>query len=214
METERIDVMQSTRQEILEILKEEGQATVDDLAQRLELTPMTIRHHLNVLQAQNLVITSKVRRLQKVGRPRLVYALTETADEIFPQNYSDLARHLVSEVKETLGEEELEAILRRVADRVAQDAPSPVRGQSFEDRLSQVAGFLEEQGFLSRWEETDEGYVMTNINCPYRRVSREHEEVCIMDTALITKLLGVKPQRLSSMRAGEPACRFLLVPSE
>ena len=35
------------------------------LAERLELTPMTIRHHLNVLQAQNLVVASKVRRSQK-----------------------------------------------------------------------------------------------------------------------------------------------------
>jgi predicted ArsR family transcriptional regulator len=203
--------MQSTRQEILEILKEDGQATVDDLAQRLELTPMTIRHHLNVLQAQNLVITSKVRRLQKVGRPRLVYALTETADELFPQNYSELARHLVSEVKETVGEEETQAIFRRVAERVARDAPPPVKGQSFEERLAQVTDFMEEQGFLSRWEKTDGGYIITNINCPYRRVSREHEEVCIMDTELINNLLGVTPQRMSSMKAGEPSCQFLLV---
>ena len=64
--------MQTTRQEILEILKEERQATVEDLATRLGLTPMTIRHHLNVLQAQNLVEASKVRRSQRVGRPRLV----------------------------------------------------------------------------------------------------------------------------------------------
>ena len=80
--------MQSTRQEILEILKEERQATVEDLAQRLELTPMTIRHHLNVLQAQGLIEAAKVRRSQKVGRPRLVYTLTEAADDHFPQSYS------------------------------------------------------------------------------------------------------------------------------
>ena len=77
--------MQSTRQEILEILKEDKQATVEDLAERLQLTPMTIRHHLNVLQAQNLVTTATVRRSQKVGRPRLVYTLTAAADDLFPQ---------------------------------------------------------------------------------------------------------------------------------
>ena len=72
--------MQSTRQEILAILKEERQATVEDLAERLELTPMTIRHPLNVLQAQALVAAPKVRRSKKVGRPRLVYTLPEAAD--------------------------------------------------------------------------------------------------------------------------------------
>ena len=206
--------MQSTRQEILEILKEERQATVEDLAKRLELTPMTIRHHLNVLQAQNLVVASKVRRSKKVGRPRLVYTLTDAADELFPQGYGTLARHLVSEVKETMGESQAEAILRRVAERVAREAPPPVPGQGFEGRLQQAVDFLADHGFISRWDKTDDGYVITNINCPYRHVSREHNEVCIMDTEILTQLLGVVPQRLSSMRNGEPTCSFLLEPEE
>lgn len=206
--------MQSTRQEILEILKAEGQATVEDLAQRLELTPMTIRHHLNVLQAQNLVVASKVRRSRRVGRPRLVYTLTEAAEDLFPQGYGMLARHLVSEVKESMGASEAEAILRRVAERVAREAPPPIPGQGFEGRLQQTVDFLEDQGFISNWEKSDGGYVITNVNCPYRHVSREHSEVCIMDTEILSNLLGVEPQRLSSMRDGEPTCRFLLEPEE
>jgi predicted ArsR family transcriptional regulator len=206
--------MQSTRQEILEILKEEGQATVEDLAERLELTPMTIRHHLNVLQAQNLVMTSKVRRLQKVGRPRLVYTLTEAADELFPQNYGNLARLIVGEVKETVGVDETKAILRRVAERLAEDAPPATADQTFGERVAQVADFMEEQGFLTRWEETDEGYVLTNVNCPYRRVTREHGEVCLMDTELINRLLGVEPKRLSDKGEPDAPCSFLLVPPQ
>ncbi|MFC2036496.1 helix-turn-helix transcriptional regulator [Chloroflexota bacterium] len=204
--------MQSTRQEILEILKEERQATVEDLAQRLELTPMTIRHHLNVLQAQNLVAATTVRRSQKVGRPRLVYTLTEAADELFPQSYGELARHLVSEIKETMGPEEAEDIFRGIAERIAGEAPPPSAGQSFEDRLDQVADFLGQRGFIFRWEKTDEGYVLANINCPYRHVTREHPEVCTMDTELLQQLLGVEPQRLSSLRDGEASCSCLLVP--
>ena len=199
--------MQSTRQEILEILKEERQATVEDLAARLDLTPMTIRHHLNVLQAQNLVVASKVRRSQKVGRPRLVYTLTEAADDLFPHGYGKLAHHLVSEVKDTLGTQEALAIFRRVADRIANEAPAPVEGQTFEERLEQVGSFLEDLGFILRWEKGDEGYVLTNINCPYREVSRRHGELCIMDTELIGQLLNVEPKRQSSQRKGDAVDR-------
>ncbi|MFN2225404.1 MAG: helix-turn-helix transcriptional regulator [Anaerolineae bacterium] len=206
--------MQSTRQEILSILREEKQATVDDLADRLELTPMTIRHHLNVLQAQNLVMASKVRRSKKVGRPRLVYTLTDAADELFPSGYGELARRLVGEVKETMGVEETRALFRRIAADLASEAPPPEKGQSFEDRLDQVSDFLKEQGFLSRWEKTEEGYVLTNINCPYRRISREHGEVCILDTELLERLLDVEPQRRESMRTGDRACIYLLKPNE
>jgi DeoR family transcriptional regulator, suf operon transcriptional repressor len=205
--------MQSTRQEILNILREDKQATVEDLAERLELTPMTIRHHLNVLQAQNLVVANKVRRSKRVGRPRLVYTLTDAADDLFPHGYGELARHLLSEVKELVSDEETDAIFRRMAERVAGEAPPREEGQSFEDRLEQVSEFLEAQGFLSRWEETDEGYVITNVNCPYRQVSRQHDEVCVLDTELIRTLLDVEPRRLTSMRHGEGACSFLLVPT-
>src|SRR5512139_1627634 len=147
--------MQSTRQEILEILKRERQATVEDLAERLELTPMTIRHHLNVLQAQSLVVAAEVRRSKTVGRPRLVYTLTEAADQLFPQGYGELARHLVSEVKDTMGTEQVEAMFGRIAERIVKDAPPPVEGQSFEDRLDQVVDFMEKQGCISHWEKAD-----------------------------------------------------------
>jgi len=201
--------MQSTRQEILEILKIERTATVEDLASRLELTPMTIRHHLNVLQAQNLVTATKVRRSQKVGRPRLIYTLTEAADQLFPQNYGDLARRIVTELKETVGKEETCAIFRRVAKRLATQAPPPVPGQSFEDRLNQVTRFLEGQGLLTRWQKTDRGYVFINANCPYRRVAQEHGETCEMDVTLITELLGVEPKRLNQGQE-EQVCSYLL----
>jgi len=202
--------MQSTRQEILEILKIERTATVEDLASRLELTPMTIRHHLNVLQAQNLVTATKVRRSQKVGRPRLIYTLTEAADQLFPQNYGDLARRIVTELKETVGKEETCAIFRRVAKRLATQAPPPVPGQSFEDRLNQVTRFLEGQGLLTRWQKTDRGYVFINANCPYRRVAQEHGETCELDITLITELLGVEPKRLSNQGHEEQVCSYLL----
>jgi predicted ArsR family transcriptional regulator len=206
--------MQSTRQEILEILKEDREATVEDLATRLELTPMTIRHHLNVLQAQNLVAATTLRRSQKVGRPRLVYSLTDEADDLFPQSYGELARHLVSEIKETMGPDETEAIFRRIANRIADEAPPAYKGQSFENRLEQVSDFLEDLGFLFRWEKTDEGYILTNVNCPYRLVTREHPEICMMDTVLLGRLLGVEPQVMSSLRQGESACTCLVAPSE
>ena len=207
-------MMQNTRQRILEILKEERQATVEDLAARLELTPMTIRHHLNVLQAQNLVVASQVRRSPKVGRPRLVYTLTEEADDLFPQNYGTLINYLIAEIKEMLGEEEVKAMFRRIAARLAAEAPPATPGQTFEDRLNQVAGFLEDQGFLTRWEKTETGYILTNINCPYHQVSREHQEPCLMDEELISLLLGVTPQHLSSQRMEDAPCRYLLVAPE
>jgi predicted ArsR family transcriptional regulator len=173
---------------------------------------MTIRHHLNVLQAQGLVAATTVRRSQKVGRPRLVYTLTEEADDLFPQSYGELALHLVSEIKETMGPEQTEDIFRRIAERIAKEAPSTYPGQTFEQRLDQVTGFLGQQGFILRWEKSDDGYVLANINCPYRQVTRQHPEVCAMDAVLLEQLLGVEPEPLGTLREGDHVCSCRLVP--
>ena len=206
--------MQSTRQEILDILRQGRQATVEDLAERLELTPMTIRHHLNVLQAQGLVEALKVRRLQTVGRPRLVYTLTQAADELFPQAYGELARHLLGEIIERESQAQMEQVLQGTAGRIAREAPPPVPGQSFEERLDQVCDYLGKLGFLFTWTEMDQGYLLTNANCPYRRVAQDHAEVCGLDTLLLQRLLGVEPKPLGQLRDGAESCACLVVPPE
>ena len=60
----------STRDTILEAIKQANEATVDDLAKAADVSPVTVRHHLNSLQAEGLLRTHSVRR--KVGRPYYV----------------------------------------------------------------------------------------------------------------------------------------------
>jgi predicted ArsR family transcriptional regulator len=47
--------MHPTRQRIIEFLKEKEEATVEELAAEVGMTPMAVRYHLNVLQAGNLI---------------------------------------------------------------------------------------------------------------------------------------------------------------
>ncbi|MEI2697418.1 MAG: ArsR family transcriptional regulator [Microthrixaceae bacterium] len=47
--------MQTTRYRILEIMKEQGDVTVAELARQLEMAPVSVRHHLDVLQGENLI---------------------------------------------------------------------------------------------------------------------------------------------------------------
>ncbi|NTU63973.1 MAG: ArsR family transcriptional regulator, partial [Chloroflexi bacterium] len=62
--------MQATRQRILEILKERGAATVEELGSDLDLTPVTIRHHLDILRNEGLIQAPKVKRRDAPGRPQ------------------------------------------------------------------------------------------------------------------------------------------------
>lgn len=202
--------MQETRQAILNIIKQNGRATVDELSDDLNLTPVTIRHHLDVLRSEGLIEAPKVKRRQTPGRPQHVYALTERATEFFPKNYVAFADLTLREVRERVGSEGMDAIVRGVAQRMAADAPKPLPGEPLTQRLDRAVNFLNEKGYIARWETNEEGYLLYTVNCPYRGLAQHHNEPCAMDMTLITELIGAAPQRIGWLTAGDTACAYLI----
>ncbi len=201
--------MQPTRQKIVELLKERGRATVEELADAVGLTQMAVRHHLNVLQAENLVAASSVRRKSHPGRPQQLYVLTEAANELFPEEYYHLADYLLDEVKASLGKAGLDELLRRIASRMAAEAPPMRSGQRLEEHLDRAVQFLGQKGFTARWEVAgDKTIFIRMLTCPYRQVAREHNEVCHLDMQIIKEMLNVDPVQLTCMANGDEYCTY------
>lgn len=196
--------MQATRARILQILREKGEATAVELAARLGLRAVTVRHHLRVLRESGLIRESRVHRSGR-GRPRIVFALTEAADRLFPRNYEGLVRHLLP----AAGSPEA---LREVARRMSQAAR--LEGLEGKARLAAVVTFLNEKGYLARLEQPAEGAAILDIrNCPYLEVARDQTALCTMDLALIEELVGGPVEPLACILHGDPACRYRLPPT-
>ena len=207
--------MQATRQRILEILKERGEATIDELSQALDLTSVTVRHHLDILRGEGLVEVPEVKRRATPGRPQYVYTLTDAADEHFPKNYAGFTNLMITEIKERLEPTELDRILRGMAHRMTADVPKPLPGEPIEPRLNRLITFLNSKGYIAKWEkaQANDGYYVHTTNCPYHDVSHHHSQVCVMDMTLISELLGIVPERVSWMSAGEFDCTYHIPPS-
>ncbi len=206
--------MQQTRQHILEILKERGQATVEEIVTALsdrigDITAVTVRHHLEILRGDGLVAAPEVRRRTTPGRPQHVYALTDRALDLFPNNYRNFADGLLLQLKHRLPSREVNVILEGVADQMVAeaqitDAPMPMR-------LNQVVEYLTAQGYSAYWEKGDHGYVLHTGNCPYHHLSSSHRELCDMDSRLITHLLGgIVPRQIAHMASGDENCAYLI----
>jgi hypothetical protein len=96
-----------------------------------------------------------------------------------------------------------------MAKRMAADAPRPVNGETFEQRLTRVVNFLNEKGYVAKWERAgSDGYYLHTSNCPYHDISQDHSQVCLMDMTLISDLLGTVPERRSWLAAGEYTCSY------
>ncbi|NWF71371.1 MAG: ArsR family transcriptional regulator [Chloroflexi bacterium] len=205
--------MQETRQYILEILREHGEATVDDIVAYLQrrrgkITPVTVRHHLLRLQQENLITEPQLRHRSTPGRPQHVYALTEKANAHFPNNYQHLALSLLEQLRQHMPPQNINVILEGVADSMAQEARMP--NLPLPQKMDVAVEYLSSRGYEAFWERNDEGFILHTSNCPYHEIARENHTLCDMDMRLIAALMGVVPRRVGHVINGDATCAYLI----
>ncbi|MCP5101190.1 MAG: ArsR family transcriptional regulator [Chloroflexi bacterium] len=197
---------QSTRDTILYTLKAKPDAKVEDLAIAASISPVTVRHHLNGLQADGLIEVGSVRR--KVGRPYYVYNLSEIGHELFPKKYFSLATRLLDEIKEQLPPEVINELFAGVVKKIIDEQRDEFETLQFEEKLNYLIEVLAEEGFLAKWEKTTDGYRLLEYSCPYLSMGHRHAEVCSLDKELINSVLNVSVDQHSCMLNGDDQCEF------
>jgi len=203
--------MQSRRQEILIILKKKGEATVDELATMLNLTPVTVRHHLDILRADGLVQAPAVRRRHGPGRPQYVYTLTKASDDHFPKAYDKLANELLAEIKSKVEPKVVQEIFDSIAQQRLEKAPSIDPELPAKERVEVLADYLSTQGFIASAEEIDGRLFIHVSNCPYQNVSIVHSEFCQVDHVILETLTGMKVQCRERITQGSHNCVYEII---
>lgn len=196
----------STREVILEEIKRSNGATVEELAVAADVSPVTVRHHLNTLQAEGLLEISSVRR--KVGRPYYVYSLSAKGHELFPKRYVRLSSRLLDELRDRFPDGTIGNLFNNVVDRIADEHRGEFENKSFEKRLDYLVALLAEEGFLASWELNENGYKLVEYSCPYISVGQKHHEVCVFDKQLIRIVMDTEINQHSCMIDGDSCCEF------
>lgn len=203
--------MQETRKNILEYLRHHGSASVHELAEHLALSVGTVRHHLNVLERDDLVENQEIRH--GVGRPKLVYTLSPAGLEAFPKKYDWLSNALLDELKSRLDPSMVSSVLRGIAQRVLDKYQLNLEGTTIQERAEVLVQIMSKEGFDTQLEQTEDGHIRIIQNsCPYRSVVQEHNEVCQLDAEMIHQVLQQPIQRKCCKLQGDHSCVFEAIP--
>jgi DeoR family suf operon transcriptional repressor len=200
---------ESTREVILRALKTNNGASIPELAQLADVSAVTVRHHMSSLQADGLVDVGTDQR-HSVGRPRHIYYLTDSGEELFPRHYLGLAKRLLDQLKTNLSPEAVSALFEQMADDILSEYAARLRGASRGERLALLTEILENEGFVVSWEEEGGKRILIGHSCPYRNLGREHPDVCTIDHTLITKVLGSPARRTSCLLEGDQQCTYVI----
>lgn len=200
--------MKSTRERILHTLLGHPRSTITDLASAVGINAISVRHHLNSLQADGLVTAEEERH--GVGRPRLVYNLTEKGLERFPTSYLRLATRLLTELKDTLPPAAVQKLFSKMANDLAAGYAEKVESLTMEQRLDLVKDLLAQEGFTVEWEKQGNQYHIHEISCPYYHVGQSHPEVCTVDQTVISQVLSIPAEKINCVLRGDSHCTYVI----
>ncbi len=200
--------MKSTRERILQTLLNNPRSTINELADAVGINAISVRHHLNSMLAEGLVTSEEERH--GVGRPRLVYYLTDEGLERFPTRYFRLANRLLDQLQGTLSPTAIENLFTAMAKDLAEDHERQTRNLTFEEKLNFLKKLLAEEGFTVEWERVGDEYHIREITCPYLQVGQEHPQVCIVDQTLISTVLEIPTQKISCVLSGDNHCTYVV----
>lgn len=201
-----VSLLGDQRATIVEHLRRNGDATVSELAARLEVSEVAVRRHLAVLVDEDLVTSEVVAGAR--GRPAARYRLTATAGRLFPHRYDRFATEVLDFLDAHHGRAGLLAFLRWRVDREAEGLSEAVTAEDLHARLQQLADALSEAGFDASVAEDGESFTLVQDHCAIYDVAKDHPEVCSYEAATFSKVLGsdVQLSRRATLAGGASAC--------
>lgn len=200
--------MSETRERILRVLLERQRCSINELAESVGINPISVRHHINKLEAEGLIAWEDQRH--GIGRPRRVYFLTEAGLEKFPSRYVQLTVRLLKQLKATLPQDTVARLFRNMAQELAAQLTDGVDLDQLDtpQRLELVTRLLEREGFTVEWKDEGDHFILREKTCPYYRIGQEHPEICIMDEALIASVLEIPAEKVECILDGDQVCTY------
>lgn len=208
--------MESTRDQILRHIRGHREVTVAQLAATLGLSPQAIRRHLDGLRADGLIDVRQERH--GVGRPSLLFFATDRGEELAGRTYlqllSRLFRHLekldTAQVSGATGQQVVDQVFSGIAEEVAADHRSEVRGETLDQRVAEVSHALSGEGIVDGWSKDGDAFHLVNGDCPYLRLAEMSDAACNADLHSIELLVGARVEQTKRIVDGAPICEYIV----
>ena len=145
-----------------------------------------------------------------VGRPRMLYYLTEEGLEKFPTRYLRLTTRILTQMKDKLPQPMISEMFKELAINMATEHSAELKNLNVEERLEVMKNVLADEGFVVEWEKQGAQYLIHEITCPYLQVGQSHPEVCTVDQTLISTMLAIPANKIQCILSGAHHCTYVV----
>ena len=201
--------MPATKRAVLVLLKQDAELTAEALAERLAITLSAVRQQLGQLMADGFV-THRTEPAGR-GRPRHVHRLTAAAIGLFPRSYGELATELLDYV-EDVDPALVSAVFERRRQRRVIGALVRLAGKGFDERVTEMARVLDEDGYLASAERLEDGsWRVTEHNCAILGVAERFGHACSSEIEFLREALpDAEIERVAHLLSGAHVCAYAI----
>jgi len=202
------EIGKSQRLEIINKLKRTQGLSVGELAEQLGMSYMGVKQHCVELEGEGYLDTW--RRAKGIGRPELLYRLTERVHELFPTASNGMTITLLENAKALFGPAAAEKLLFSVFQKKAESYQARVRADTIAERAGKLARLRDTEGCMAEIEQDAAFIRIIEYHCPIRDLLKAFPIVARLEAELFTRVLGATVQREEAHASGLYRCVFTL----
>jgi predicted ArsR family transcriptional regulator len=194
-------VGRSARLRVLNELKRTQGLCVADLADRIGMSYMGVKGICLDLEKRGLLDTW--REPQKIGRPHLLYRLTQRAHDLFPTESNALTLETLQAARKLFGPTAPDKLLLVVFQKKAEQYQAKLKGDTPAERAKWLARLRDHEGHMSECEIDDNGAVrIVEHHSPILDILRDFPLVAKLETDMIQRLVGTTVEREDTRVSG------------
>ncbi len=185
--------------------------SVEQLAERLEVSKVCVRRHLSLLESDGLIAYEQERHER--GRPRFIFKLTDKARCFFPHIYDEFAKEVLVHVERQFGDGALLKVLSARANELIAQLRIQFADLSFDDRVKTLIEVINVKGYLAEARKLKDGsYRLQQRNCPTESVAVAYPQVCEEEIRVYRETLECDVIRECRIADGSQQCEYRIVP--
>jgi predicted ArsR family transcriptional regulator len=198
-----------SRQRIINYLKKSEWMSVADLSDKVGITPMAVRQHLQALERQGLV--HNIVKKTGIGRPVYLYGLTDRAESIFPKTYGKFINEVFQTIENLDGTKKIDDIFRARKEKILAESKGVLSELSDQSaKVRTMAEMLNQNGYMVELEELDDGFRLKQFNCPVIEVAQKYNAACKYELELYRDLLGRGVSQSECISHGDTSCNYFI----
>ena len=183
----------SQRLKVVNALKRTQGLPVRELAAKLDMSYMGVKDICTDLEKRGFLDTWRLP--QKMGRPLMLYRLTQRTHELFPIASNPMTIETLEAAQKLFGQSAAEKLLLVVFQTKTEHYKSKLKGTTIAERGKWLARLRDHDGCMSDCEVTDGEVRIIEHHSPILDLLRAFPIVAKLESEMIGRLLGAPVRR-------------------